>query len=603
MAKVRADASASGISFCRYRLDKIKTIIHLRESTPVLMFIRLFVSGVFPEDRLARQPMKIEQRKTVEEFRTGQNRVLEMIARGVPVEDTLINLVHLIESQSEGMLGSILLASEDGQCLRHGFAPSLPDAYNQAVEGIRVGPQAGSCGTAAHRKETVIVSDIQMDPLWRIGREQAAQHGLRACWSAPILSPENKVLGTFAMYYREVRSPSPAETELISIASQLAGIALMRKRTEEELFNSRQMLRTILDTIPQRVFWKDRNSVYVGCNKPLAEDCGYKDPGEIIGKTDYETKSVDMADLYRADDQKVMTTGQPKLNYEEPQIRDDGQKAWLMTSKVPLRDRDGQVIGVLGTYEDITERKRLEERVRQSQKMDAFGQLAAGVAHDFNNILTVIQGNLSLMQLGGLSPAEHNQALEQALTSAERAAELTRQLLTFGRRQIMQPKELDLNEVIVNMTKMLRRLIGANITLETDYAPGGAPVHADLSMMEQLVMNLVVNSRDAMPKGGRIRLQTATLVVTREQVKSKLGQAGEHIRLTVSDSGCGIEAQHMPHIFEPFFTTKEVGKGTGLGLATVFGIVEQHQGWIEVQSEVKQGTTFHIYLPRSLKTS
>jgi signal transduction histidine kinase len=294
-----------------------------------------------------------------------------------------------------------------------------------------------------------------------------------------------------------------------------------------------------------------------------------------------------------------MENGELKLNFEEPQTKKDGSLGWLRTNKVPLRDKNENVIGVLGTYEDITDRKRLEDQLRQMQKMEAFGQLAAGVAHDFNNILTVIQGNLMLLQGGQLSKEEQSSAFQQSIAAAQRAADLTRQLLTFGRRQIIQPMDLDLNTVVLNVIKMLKRLIGENILLKTQCAPDGAFVHADMAMMEQVLMNLAINARDAMPKGGTITIQTIAVEIDKEQTHSKAhGRAGKFIRLTVTDTGCGIEPKHLPHIFEPFFTTKEIGKGTGLGLATVFGIVEQHHGWIDVESEVGKGAAMHIFFPQ-----
>jgi len=253
---------------------------------------------------------------------------------------------------------------------------------------------------------------------------------------------------------------------------------------------------------------------------------------------------------------------------------------------------------------EMAERTQVEEVLRQSQKMEAFGQLAAGVAHDFNNILTVIQGYLSLLQSGQLSKEELSSAIGQSIASADRAANLTRQLLTFGRRQLMRHVDLDLNEVVANTTKMLQRLVGEQIELETCFTPGSALVHADLGMMEQALMNLAINSRDAMPKGGRLVLQTMATVVSEDDVRFKpKARPGQFIRLSVSDTGCGIAQKNLSHIFEPFFTTKEVGKGTGLGLATVYGIIEQHHGWIEVQSEQNKGTTFHMFLPHVAQTN
>jgi CheY-like chemotaxis protein len=236
---------------------------------------------------------------------------------------------------------------------------------------------------------------------------------------------------------------------------------------------------------------------------------------------------------------------------------------------------------------------------RQSQKMEAFGQLAAGVAHDFNNILTVIQGNGSLLQGREVPAAERETIAAEICAASRRAANLTRQLLTFSQRQVFQPRAMDLNEVVANMTKMLRRLIGEHIDLEARYAPGEVPVHADPVMMEQILVNLAVNSRDAMPQGGRLVLQTASATLTKADLASKPdGRPGNFIRLSITDTGTGIAPENLPHIFEPFFTTKGPGKGTGLGLATVFGIVKQHQGWIEIESQINAGATFHIYLPR-----
>ncbi len=245
-----------------------------------------------------------------------------------------------------------------------------------------------------------------------------------------------------------------------------------------------------------------------------------------------------------------------------------------------------------------SERNQLEEQLRQSQKMEAIGQLAGGVAHDFNNMLTVIQGSASLLLNPELDPKEWPACSRQIIQAAERAAGLTRQLLIFSRKQVLQPADVDLNEVVVNMTKMLRRILGEDIVLHTRYAPQPVFIHADVGMIEQVLMNLLVNARDAMPSGGQLRISTDPWNLTEAQVeKNPDALTGPHICLTVSDSGCGISKENLPHIFEPFFTTKEVGKGTGLGLATVYSIVQQHRGWITVASEINKGTTFKIYLP------
>jgi nitrogen-specific signal transduction histidine kinase/ActR/RegA family two-component response regulator len=255
--------------------------------------------------------------------------------------------------------------------------------------------------------------------------------------------------------------------------------------------------------------------------------------------------------------------------------------------------------------QDVTERKQLEHQLRQSQKMEAIGQLAGGVAHDFNNLLAVIRGNTELVLMNDSQlPGALNECLRQVVAAADRAANLTRQLLAFSRKQVMQSKPLDLNEVIGNFTKMLQRIIGEDILLQCSYAPNLPLVRADVGMLEQVLVNLVVNARDAMPKGGRLLISTESVSFDAEHAKAHpQTRAGRFLLLAVSDTGTGIAPGHLGHIFEPFFTTKEVGKGTGLGLATVYGIVTQHEGWVEVSSELGAGATFRIFLPATEATA
>jgi signal transduction histidine kinase len=247
---------------------------------------------------------------------------------------------------------------------------------------------------------------------------------------------------------------------------------------------------------------------------------------------------------------------------------------------------------------EVAERKRVEGQLLQAQKMEAVGQLAGGIAHDFNNILaaTILQLDLVLDE-PGLSP-QLQADLREVEKGAQRAAELTRQLLLFSRRQIMQIKPLDLNEVLADLLKMLRRLLGEHIDITLHGEPGPLWIDADAGMMQQVVMNLCVNARDAMPQGGRLTLGTRALEVRPSDVLANTeARPGRFVCLSVADSGCGMDPQTLPHIFEPFFTTKEIGRGTGMGLATVYGIVKQHQGWVEVESAVNVGTAFRVYLP------
>ena len=622
------------------------------------------------------------------------------------------------------------------------------------------------------------------------------------------------------------------------------------------------MFQLVLDTIPQRVFWKDTNFVFVGCNAPLAHDAGFDDPSQLIGLTDYDMAWRPSADLYRADDREILETGVAKINYEEPQVRSDGTEGWLRTSKIPLRAADGRVIGLLCTYEDITEHKRAEEALRrsesflagvvdnvpdmvfvkdardlrfvlvnraeeallgrsreelihgtdlgpstpaeveffeaadrqvletgqimdipeerlttihglrilhtrkipifdeggrprhllgiseditdrkaaddallkseeryrhiietitdylfsvvvsdgravstshgpgcvavtgytsqemaddtnlwlsmvvpedraqvldqscrlmagesvgaiehrilrkdgalrwvrntlvprfdssgrlvaydglvqdvterralqeqllQAQKMEGIGRLAGGIAHDFNNLLTAILGYVEMarLDLPADLPVDHalKSDLDEIGTAGDRAASLTRQLLAFASKQIVAPVRLDLSALVADILRMLRPLLGENIVIETVLESGIGTIEADPGMIQQLLVNLSVNARDAMPDGGRLIIETAAEVVTEAYAAAHPGAgAGSYVCLSVTDTGCGMSEEVRAHLFEPFFTTKERGKGTGLGLATCHGIVRQLGGHIRVFSEEGSGTTFRIFLPRT----
>ncbi len=282
----------------------------------------------------------------------------------------------------------------------------------------------------------------------------------------------------------------------------------------------------------------------------------------------------------------------------DPTISKGGHPIACDWFNAPLLDSNGRIIGVTSLCEDITERRQLEEQLRQAQKMEAVGQLAGGIAHDFNNLLCVMQGYADLARgQKGVTP-EIMADLDEIAAGAERAAALTKQLLTFSRRQVFQPKNLNMNEAVNNVAKMLRRVLGEHNSLVTHFVPHLPDVKADKGMIEQILLNLTVNARDAMPKGGRLVVTTSTRFVSEKEAACHADVAtGPFVCLEVADSGCGIAPEDLPRIFDPFFTTKEIERGTGLGLATVYGIVRQHCGWVEVDSDRGRGTTFRIFLP------
>ncbi len=265
----------------------------------------------------------------------------------------------------------------------------------------------------------------------------------------------------------------------------------------------------------------------------------------------------------------------------------------------PLRGGGGEIVGTIGVAVDVTQRWQLEEQLRQSLKMEAIGRLAGGIAHDFNNLLTSILGYGDLV-LGRLPESDPNRNdVEQIRVAGERAAALTQQLLAFSRRQVLEPKTLDLNTLVGEAGQMLRRLIGEDIVLELDLDPATGSIRADSSQVLQVVMNLAVNARDAMPRGGRVQIATtrANLAAARHFPGFAIA-AGSYARLSVTDTGSGMDQETLSHIFEPFFTTKEKGRGTGLGLSTVYGVVKQSAGYILVESRPDAGTRFDLYFPR-----
>ena len=329
---------------------------------------------------------------------------------------------------------------------------------------------------------------------------------------------------------------------------------------------------------------------YVDVNQSFLELCGFSKE-ELLGKTPEELKILESAEPYL----KIVETlqsGKQVRNVDLRLRRKDASFRQTITSVEMLKL--GEQLCLLTAFQDVTDQKRLENQFRQAQKMEAVGQLAAGVAHDFNNLLTVIRGYSSLHLANSALDADVADAFMQIDAASERAAALTRQLLAFSRRQIVQRRPLDLDLCISRIQNLLCRTLGESIRLECDLTPNLPRIFADESNVDQVIMNLAINSRDAMSEGGRLSLSTGMCTVSEAQAA---GQPDKLAGTFVPDTGCGMDKLTLSRIFEPFFTTKPVGRGTGLGLSTVYGIVKQHQGWVEVESQLGVGTTFRIYLP------
>jgi two-component system cell cycle sensor histidine kinase/response regulator CckA len=419
----------------------------------------------------------VTERERAEAMLSSELEVLQMIATGASLPSVLDTLCLGVERQLEGVVCAVMLLDPDGARLRRGAAPSLSDEYVRAIDGLAIGALAACCGTAAYLKQPVMVADIARDARWDAYGELAVAHGLRACWSTPVLAADGTVLGTFAMYFRERGTPDQAERRVFERATHIARMAIERVRAEEAL-------------------------------------------------------------------------------------------------------------------------RQTEDQLRHAQRIEALGQLAGGVAHDFNNLLTVISGRAEIAQRKVDPGGPIQKDIDLIHKTAERAAALTGQLLAFSRKQLLQPRILDPALIVGGMAPMLHRLIGEDIDLRIDLGAALGYIRADQAQIEQVILNLVVNARDAMPDGGELRLSVDRIELDEAFGRRHPGaRHGRHVRITVTDTGSGMSADTRSHLFEPFFTTKERGKGTGLGLSTVYGIVRQHGGYIVAESEPGQGSTFTIYLP------
>jgi len=395
-------------------------------------------------------------------------------------------------------------------------------------------------------------------------------------------------LGVFAT----ARDVSTVDRELRDAESRKE-----RKRMEGVLLESESKYRELVDEVNDGFSINDNEGVITFTNKALAKMMGFLHPNELIGKNFKEFISPDVQKEVLANYKNLREGKKVEDTIISKIIRPDGTTKYLEV-KPNLIYKDGKIVGTREVVRDITERKQLEDQLRQSQKMEAVGRLAGGIAHDFNNLLTVILGYSQILQ--NRLPAEDplRKDVEEIKKSAQRAASLTKQLLAFSRKQVLQPRKLNLNNVVTETERMLRHLIGENIELVTVTAPMLGSVMADPGQIEQVILNLVVNSRDAMSKGGKLTVETANVHLDQRFVRVNPGaKIGHHAMIAVTDTGSGMDKETLAHLFEPFFTTKPPGKGTGLGLSTVYGIVKQSGGYISAYSEINKGATFKVYLP------
>jgi len=369
-----------------------------------------------------------------------------------------------------------------------------------------------------------------------------------------------------------------------------------QKRAEHALLYERNLLYALMDNQPDRIFFKDAELRFVKVSKEQARALGLDSPAQAIGKTLGELRPGDASRRAMERERSVLKSAKPLMAQVEKSVNASGRTCWDSISIAPIHDASGECVGLVGIARDITPEIELQQHLQHMTKMDAIGRLAGGVAHDFNNLLQAIFGYTELLLAGMTEKSPQYGDLKEIERAAKRAADLTRQLLTFSRKQHIEPQIIDMNQAILSVEKMLKRLMGDQILIQLDLQQALESVMIDPSQMEQILLNLAINAKDAMANGGTLSFRTEMVMLDEEAASSQLeAHPGTFVKLTVSDTGSGIPEDAIPYVFDPFFTTKERGKGTGLGLSVIYGIVKQSGGWISVSSSADDGTHFSLY--------
>lgn len=469
------------------------------------------------------------------------------------------------------------------------------EGFRSFAEGMTFRPGEGLPGRVWASREPTWDRDVAADPLFRRARE-AAQAGIKAGMAIPVLV-EDRAVTVMIFYSDDVRDRDEKLVKSISVIAAQLGVIFQRKMAEDALRESAEQLRQLTENIKE-VFWmtdplKER-MLYVS---PVYESVWGRSRESLYGAPQSWIEAIHPEDRGRV---REALFGQSVGEYSQVYriIRPDKTVRWIRDRAFPIKNEAGVVYRIAGIAEDITEEKRLQDQLSQAQKMEAIGEIAGGVAHDFNNILTGIMGfsNVIQMKLPQDDPLLHD--VDQILSISQKAATLTHSLLAFSRQKTISPEPVNIVEIIEAVKKLLSRVIREDIELRAVFKNDFIVVNADIVQIDQVLINLATNARDAMPHGGVLTIEVEKVGMDDEFVKAHgFGKSGEYALVSVSDTGDGIDEKTRERIFEPFFTTKEVGKGTGLGLAIVYGIVRQHGGFIYVYSEKGKGTTFRIYLP------
>ena len=466
---------------------------------------------------------------------------------------------------------------------------------SEGILGLRVPIEEGIAGWVARHHETVTLQGKVDDPRFATINPRNAIH---SSVSMPMMVGSKLVAVLNVNCTKSRQTINVGQTKALAILANLAAPALESARHYRDMQEAERRYRSIFENAVEGMFQTTPSGEVVAANPAMATILGYESPDELMASvTDLGTQvyvDPDVRARFLAEFEK---RGLIK-DFEARMYRKDGSTIWVSLGGRAIRDSLGKIFQYEGSIEDVSERKRLEEQLVQSQKMEAVGTLAGGIAHDFNNLLTAIIG-YSQLAASRLNEGDRMfKEIEEIRKAGMRAAELTSQLLAFSRKQVLQSKVINLNTIVENIGKMIGRVIGEDVQLVTSLEPTLGHIKADPGQIEQVIMNLAVNARDAMPHGGKLIIETGEILLDEAYARLHFRvRPGRYVMLAVSDTGLGMDAETQSHIFDPFFTTKEPGKGTGLGLSTVYGIVKQSGGDVWVYSEPGRGTTFKLYLP------
>jgi two-component system cell cycle sensor histidine kinase/response regulator CckA len=467
--------------------------------------------------------------------------------------------------------------------------PFLADQFDAAPPPQKVGQ---SCTAYVFRTgKAMLIPQQVFDRLVEQGKVELVGTPSPSWLGVPLRSPSATIGVLVVQHYQDPGAYTQRDLEFLSSVGGQIALAIERKRHEVALRESEARLRVLIEQLPAILWTIDKNLRFTSAMGAGLTRVGLH-ANEIVGKTLAEFFETSDANFLPITSHRRAVMGEPNTFHME------WRNGSYACHAEPLRNENGRCEGAICMALDVSDRKKLEEQLRQAQKMEAVGRLAGGIAHDFNNLLMVIQGHAELLT-DRMKPGESlRRNAEQIQEASQRATSLTRQLLAFSRKQMLAPVVLNVQAVVSDMGKILRRLIGEDVELVTVNAPDLKRVKADRSQIEQVIMNLAVNARDAMPRGGKLTIETTNVEFDDSYSRAPVVlMPGRYVMLAVTDNGCGMDADTQAHIFEPFYTTKEKGKGTGLGLATVYGIVKQSGGYVWVYSEIGRGTTFKIYLP------